>query len=90
MKKIKLITALLVLTVFAAACGNNDSAKSDKLQVVATNSILADMIKNVAGENVELHSIVPVGTDPHHYEVLPEDIEKSTDEKTILHRKLNF
>ena len=90
MKKIKLITALLVLTVFAAACGNNDSAENDKLQIVATNSILADMIKNVAGEDVELHSIVPVGTDPHHYEVLPEDIEKSTDADVIFYNGLNL
>ncbi|SMH26755.1 iron/zinc/copper transport system substrate-binding protein [Carnobacterium iners] len=90
MKKIKLILALLTLVVFIAACGNDEAVESGKLQVVATNSILADMIKNVAGDNIELHSIVPVGTDPHQYEVLPADIEKSTDSDVIFYNGLNL
>ncbi|WP_414839693.1 metal ABC transporter substrate-binding protein [Carnobacterium sp. TMP28] len=90
MKKIKLVLALLTLTVFTAACGTSETVESGKLQVVATNSILADMIKNVGGDTIELHSIVPVGTDPHHYEVLPEDIEKSTNAAVIFYNGLNL
>lgn len=96
MKKINLLLALIAVTFLGAACGNSSSDSSApadenaKLQVVATNSILADMIKNVAGDNVDLHSIVPVGTDPHEYEPLPADIEKGTEADVVFYNGLNL
>lgn len=43
---------------------------------MATNSIIADMTKAIAGDKIDLHSIVPIGQDPHEYGPLPEDVEK--------------
>jgi ABC-type Zn uptake system ZnuABC Zn-binding protein ZnuA len=54
-----------------------EAETSEKLQITAANSILADMAENVTGDLAEVHSIVPRGVDPHEYEVLPEDIQKS-------------
>ena len=36
------------------------------------------MAKEVGTDQIDIHSIVPVGTDPHEYEVLPEDIKKAS------------
>lgn len=70
--------ALLLLAVVAlAACNNKQDSSKDKLRVVTTNSIIADITKNIAGDKITLHSIVPVGKDPHEYEPLPDDVKKS-------------
>lgn len=60
----KLVPLLLALLLLVAACGTGGKQSSDKsngkLKVVTTNSILYDMAKNVGGDNVDIHSIVPV------------------------------
>ncbi len=97
MKKFKVwigwFTALFLLT----ACGNSQSStkkneKSDTglIKVVTTNSILGDMVKNVGGNKVDLHNMVPIGTDPHEYEPLPEDITAAAESDVIFYNGLNL
>lgn len=82
--------ALIVGGITAYHHSQNVSAENDKLKVVVTNSILADITTNIAGDNIDLHSIVPVGKDPHDYEPLPEDVQKSTDADVIFYNGLNL
>ncbi|WP_432724183.1 manganese ABC transporter substrate-binding lipoprotein MntC [Staphylococcus equorum] len=94
----KIIAIALVFILFLSACSNgsneknekNEPASNDKLKIVTTNSILYDMVKNTAGDNVEIHSIVPIGQDPHEYEVKPKDIKALTDADIVFYNGLNL
>ncbi|MHC5229625.1 metal ABC transporter substrate-binding protein [Enterococcus sp. LJL99] len=92
MKKKLLIVLALAATFLLAACQTKetDNSKEKKVNVVATNSILADMVENVGKEHIDMHSIVPVGTDPHEYEPLPEDIAKATEADVLFFNGLNL
>lgn len=96
MKKL-LVAALVVLGIAGCATGKENSsqttsatAESKKIQVVTTNSIIYDMTKNIAGDLVDLHSIVPVGQDPHEYEPLPEDVQKVQKADLIFYNGINL
>lgn len=91
---VKGVLSLFIITIVLTACGGNsepaDKSADDTLQVVTTFSILDDLVKNVGGEHVDTHSMVPIGTDPHEYSPLPLDIEKATKADVIFYNGLNL
>lgn len=87
-KPLALATAVLLMS--ACSTDQQDTQDSSKLQVVATFSIVHDIANQIGGDAVDLHSIVPLGTDPHEYTPLPEDIQKATDADLLLWNGLNM
>jgi ABC-type Zn uptake system ZnuABC Zn-binding protein ZnuA len=80
----KRIIALFVLFVFLAACAPQavstpeaeptPGAEVRPLRVVATTNILADVVRQVGGDQIELQYLIPMGTDPHSYQPTPQDL----------------
>jgi len=56
--------------VLLSGCASKPLLESstDSLQVITTTGILADLVKNVGGDRVDVASIVPDGADPHTYD----------------------
>jgi manganese/iron transport system substrate-binding protein len=52
--------------------------EGEKLQVVATTSIVADVVRNVGGDLIGLTTLLPLGTDPHTFEPTPQDVAAVT------------
>jgi zinc/manganese transport system substrate-binding protein len=62
----------------------------DKLNVVATFSILADLVKNVGGERVEVKSLVGPNGDAHVYQPTPNDAKMVSDARLVFVNGLGF
>lgn len=72
-----LVTAIVVLLFLlpATGCGSSIRQSNDgALVVVASLSFLADIAQNVAGDRFEVHSLVPLDTDPHSFQPAPSDL----------------
>jgi ABC-type Zn uptake system ZnuABC Zn-binding protein ZnuA len=54
------------------------------LQVVATTSIVADVVANVGGEAIALDTIIPRMTDPHGYQLTPGDLRMLHDADVVF------
>ena len=52
------------------------AAKAEPIKVVASFSILADLARNVGGDQVEVVSVIGPDADPHGYEPKPSDARK--------------
>ncbi len=55
-----------------------------KLHVIATTSIVADVVGNVGGDHIDLKTLMPPGTDPHAFEPTPQDIAAVSDAHVIF------
>lgn len=53
--------------------------------VVATSTILADLARQVGGNEIELVSLLKPGDDPHVYEPVPKDTQQMEDADLILY-----
>jgi len=80
------VTALALAAILHAA----PAWAQDKVKVVATFSILADLVKNVGGDRVEIASLVPPGGDAHVYAPSPADAKKLADAKIVFTNGLGF
>ena len=64
-----LAASTLAFTATLAGCAPApDPASDGELRVVATTGILADLVRNVAGDRVHVTQMVPNGADPHSWE----------------------
>jgi len=66
------------------------SQAQQKLKIVATASMIADMAKNIAGDKMDVVCIVPIGGDPHTYEPTPRDVKLVVSGDIILMNGLTF
>ena len=58
--------------------------ETDKVSVVTTTNIMADWVSNVAGDNVEVFSLVPIGADPHTFQPGAKDVARIAEADLVL------
>lgn len=69
-------TVGMLLILFLLACSGPAGGERQPLRVVAVETFLADIAQNVAGERLQVQSLLPPGVEPHDYEPTPRDIAR--------------
>jgi manganese transport system substrate-binding protein len=73
-----------------ASSSSTDITNSDKKVVLATFTVLADMARNVAGDQAIIESITKPGAEIHGYQVTPSDLIRGQKANLILENGLNL
>lgn len=80
------LAPLVGFTLVVVACGPAGQAPSagEIVDVVATTTVFADLVRQVGGSDVEVSSLVPKGGDVHTFDPKPSDIEKLSGAELVV------
>lgn len=81
------VIALLILN----GCASSAPQTTDNaFRVLASTSFLADIAQNVAGDRVQVESLLPIGADPHAYQAAPSDVSKIAESDVLILNGLDY
>ncbi|MBT14451.1 MAG: ABC transporter substrate-binding protein [Verrucomicrobiales bacterium] len=86
---------LFILTIvgfFLVGCGGNKKEPNadGKINVVATTTMITDMVKQIGGDKINLKSLMGPGVDPHLYDPVPTDAIALTEADVIFYNGLKL
>lgn len=75
-KKLRIVAPAILLAFVLTACGSQAASQGggderNRSSVVASNSVVADLVENVGGEEVEVTTLVGPNEDVHNFEPSP-------------------
>lgn len=79
----------IMLTIFPlvlTACGGTPASSAGTVDpvILASTTFLADIAQNVAGERVEVESLLPFGAEPHSYQPIPQDVTRIAESDLLI------
>ncbi len=86
MKKITLI----VFTTLALISCKTEKKANNKLNVVTTTTMITDLVKNIAGDQINLQGLMGSGVDPHLYKASEGDVTKLANADLIFYNGLHL
>jgi manganese/zinc/iron transport system substrate-binding protein len=81
--------AALLCVALLAGCKGHEGA-SGKPRVVATTTMVGDLVSRIGGEHVDLKVIMGPGVDPHTFKASPGDIAELKGAKAIFYNGLHL
>lgn len=79
---IMLLTALALAACAGPSRFTNGSQSTP--DVLTSTSILADITRNIAGDLLTVESLLPVGSDPHSYQPVPQDATRLNNSNVLV------
>lgn len=67
-----------------STAATNGSTLTRKLKVVTSAAPIANIIKNIGGDRIDLIGLIPEGSDSHTFEMVPSDVIKIRDADLVI------
>ena len=94
MKKFTLIiTTILIVSILLVGCGNKkdmNTNDNEKINIVATTTIIGDAVKIIGGDHINLEVLMGSGIDPHLYKASAGDVNKMQNADLIIYNGLHL
>jgi len=90
--RILLIVVSLALMLFALAGCGKDAAQDNqkKLNVVATTTMLTDLVKEIGGDHVSVQGLMGPGVDPHLYQASAGDVTTMSKADVVVYNGVHL
>ena len=90
-RKLSILLIVGLIAVFAVACGNDNVTQDNgKYNVVATTTLVGDLVKQIGGDYVNIESLMGPGVDPHLYKASAGDVTRMQSADMIVYSGLHL
>ena len=81
----KSLLIIIALVFGLGACNPRTPGSQDRqIQLMATTSIVGDIVRQVGGDSVNVEILLPLGTDPHSFTPTPQDITRLANSQLVF------
>ena len=87
--KQSLYIAIIIFALSVISC-KGEKESNGKLNVVATTSMITDLVKNIGGDRINLEGLMGAGVDPHLYKASAGDVTKLAGADVIFYNGLHL
>lgn len=89
-KKSLIAVVLIVMLLVVSGCSKSNGEDNDKINIVTTTTILADLAGVIGGEHVQVRALMGPGIDPHLYKASAGDVNLLHQADLIVHNGLHL
>ena len=87
--KQSLYIAIIIFALSVISC-KGEKESNGKLNVVATTSMITDLVTNIGGDRINLEGLMGAGVDPHLYKASAGDVTKLAGADVIFYNGLHL
>lgn len=89
---IPIMIIITIIAVFLAGCGSGSKDMNDngKYNVVTTTTLIADIVKSIGGEYLNIRGLMGPGVDPHLYKASAGDVKLMQNANMVIHNGLHL
>ncbi len=78
------LVGLFALVACATGGSVTDSSEGDRIEILATTSIIGDVVSSMVGDSAAVEVLLPLGVDPHDFEPSPQQVASINDAELVV------